>query len=139
MLRVILPRLIVLIACSVTVACTVNITSGGLTPSPPQATPTPAGNTTSGGLTPSPPQATPTPTVGTITGQVTFSPGHPVAGVQVQLTDLPAFTATSDSDGRYTLREVPPGQHGIQAQSSSWGSGEQTVFVRANETTDQDL
>ena len=84
-------------------------------------------------------EATPTAGLGTVTGLVTFGPGDPARGMAVQLTDLLGFTATSDTDGRYTLSNVPSGPHTIMARSSGFGSSEIGITVRANGTTVQDL
>lgn len=79
------------------------------------------------------------PETGTITGRVTIGNGPGVSGAQVTLTDLPALSTTSDSDGYYTLQGVPPGDHIIMATISDGGSGQLSVHVRANETSQQDL
>jgi hypothetical protein len=121
MSRVSLLKLLVIIICAVSMAC------GWSTP-PPNRPPT---------LPTAPPP--PAVTVGTITGKIIDDSGDPVPSMQVQLTDLPAFTTTSGPDGRYILSEVPPGQHTIMAQSSGLGSGELSLLVRVNETTALDI
>lgn len=79
------------------------------------------------------------PETGIITGRVTSANGLGFSDAQVTLTDMPAFTTISDADGYYTLQGVPPGDHIIMATISDGGSGQLSVHVRANETSQQDL
>lgn len=81
----------------------------------------------------------PSPATGTITGHTLFSNNFPVSGMLVKLVDLPSISATTDSDGAYTLAGVPSGDHLVTASSSGLGSGQFDVFVTANQTSVQDL
>jgi carboxypeptidase family protein/TonB-dependent receptor-like protein len=60
---------------------------------------------------------------GTISGEVTDATGAVVAGAKVVLTDEQKgfnFEATSDDQGRYLFRTVPPGVYSVSAESQGF-------------------
>jgi outer membrane receptor protein involved in Fe transport len=63
-----------------------------------------------------------TATTGTIEGTITDSKGGIVSGVTVTATSpnlIRAQTATSDSNGRYRLANLPPGKYSVTAEGAS--------------------
>ncbi len=68
---------------------------------------------------------------GSVTGQVTFSSGQPAANANVALVDAPAFATTAGSDGRYTLLNVPAGQHIVSASTNQGSSNPVSITVPA--------
>ncbi|MDX3854851.1 S8 family serine peptidase [Streptomyces sp. AK02-01A] len=65
------------------------------------------------------PRLTPTPR-GKITGRVTYGPtGTTVPGATVSVLDVPdTLVATTDRDGRYTIRDVPEGSYQVSASAA---------------------
>ena len=66
---------------------------------------------------------------GTVTGVVTDPTGGVVPGAKVTLVDQNkgyAFTATTDSAGRYLIRSVPPGSYKIKAEAKGFQTEEQS-------------
>ncbi|MEU3183965.1 S8 family serine peptidase [Streptomyces sp. NPDC006923] len=65
------------------------------------------------------PRMTPTPR-GRITGRVTYGPtGTTVPGATVRVLDVPdTLVATTDRDGRYTIRDVPEGSYQVSATAA---------------------
>ena len=66
---------------------------------------------------------------GTVTGVVTDPTGGVVPGTKVTLVDQNkgyAFTATTDSAGRYFIRSVPPGSYRIKAEAKGFQAEEQS-------------
>src|SRR5262245_40744843 len=63
---------------------------------------------------------------GSIEGIITKPGGEPLAGARVALVAVDAFipqlSATSDEDGRFTLKDVPPGDYNVFAESKRYGS-----------------
>lgn len=86
---------------------------------------------------PTPPLPTPdsgTPTqLGRVTGQVLLEGGATPEGVSLTLegTEHRAF---ADAEGRFTLEDVPAGEHTVVAQQLGYHDARQTVQVRAGET-----
>lgn len=71
---------------------------------------------------------------GTITGRVTNSSTNaPISAAQVSLPDLNMGTLTRD-DGRFVIRQVPPGQHRITIIRIGFLSETQTIDVSAGAT-----
>jgi Carboxypeptidase regulatory-like domain/TonB dependent receptor len=79
---------------------------------------------------------------GSIAGTVTDSSGAAVPGAQVKATDADKgfeFTATSDSTGRYVIRQLPPARYVVSASASGFKSQRKeaiTVEVNQNATED---
>lgn len=73
---------------------------------------------------------------GTISGSVLDNLGGPISGVTVQ-TNTGGYTATTDSNGNYTLSNVTPGTYNVTASKSGWTSVTNTgvVAVGAQVTT----
>jgi hypothetical protein len=69
---------------------------------------------------------------GSIAGTVTDPSGAVVAGVQVKATDEGkgyAFTATTDSAGRYVIRQLPPAKYTVTATASGFATDRKTGIV----------
>ncbi|HEY8831291.1 MAG TPA: carboxypeptidase-like regulatory domain-containing protein, partial [Gemmatimonadaceae bacterium] len=75
---------------------------------------------------------------GTITGTVTSDTGQPVSGVQVFLVGR-GIGATTDADGHFTIRGVPPGTYQLRAQRIGFTPRSTQVTVGANQTITADL
>ncbi|MFP2957942.1 carboxypeptidase regulatory-like domain-containing protein [Myxococcus sp. 1LA] len=86
---------------------------------------------------PTPPLPTPdsgTPTqLGRVTGQALLEGGATPEGVSLTLegTEHRAF---ADAEGRFTLEDVPAGEHTVVAQQLGYHDARQSVQVRAGET-----
>src|SRR4051794_18475537 len=68
---------------------------------------------------------------GTVSGELTDTTGAVIAGAKVVLTDEQkgfGFEATSDSNGRYLLRSVPPGVYSLTAESQGFSKTMQKNF-----------
>lgn len=68
---------------------------------------------------------------GTISGQVADASGAVIAGAKVVLTDEQKgfnFEATSDDQGRYLFRTIPPGVYSVSAESSGFNRTVQKDF-----------
>ena len=80
---------------------------------------------------------------GTVSGELADSTGALVPGAKVVLTDLQkgfAFTATSDSNGRYLFRSIPPGTYAIAAEAKGFGKVTSAPFkVDVNENATANL
>jgi hypothetical protein len=63
---------------------------------------------------------------------------HPWMRAYIGVTPNP-FYAVTGSDGTFTLEGVPPGQYTLAAWTATFGSQEQKVTVRANESTRADF
>jgi TonB-dependent SusC/RagA subfamily outer membrane receptor len=71
--------------------------------------------------------------VGTVTGQVVAAESKaPLQGALVSVTGT-ALRATATAEGRYVLRNVPPGSQTIRVQLLGFSPKEQTVTVTAAE------
>jgi len=60
---------------------------------------------------------------GSVTGVVTDSSGATIPAVKITLVDQAksySFTATSDNNGRYLLRSIPPGTYTITAEAQNF-------------------
>lgn len=75
---------------------------------------------------------------GTITGTITSDAGQPVSGVQVLIVGR-GIGATTDADGHFTLRGVPPGTYQLRAQRIGFAPRSTQVTVGANQTITADL
>lgn len=93
-------------------------------------------------------QATPTATLvavtpagntGSVTGQVTLSNGQPAANASIALIDAPAFSTTADSNGRYTLLNVPTGPHTVGASKTQGSSSQVSITVPPGGSVTADL
>lgn len=77
---------------------------------------------------------------GTVSGTLTDGSGAVVQGARVVLTDQQkgySFETTSDSDGRYLFRSIPPGLYAVSAQMKGFQEVQSTNFkvdVNANAT-----
>jgi hypothetical protein len=82
--------------------------------------------------------------VGTVSGAVTDSDGNPVVDASVGLIPATAGAAVigteSDSNGDFSLTNVPPGTYTLAAGSKGIGSDKVAdIVVTANQTTTQNL
>jgi TonB-linked SusC/RagA family outer membrane protein len=75
---------------------------------------------------------------GTIAGTITSDTGQPVSGVQVLIVGR-GIGATTDADGRFTIRGVPPGTYQLRAQRIGFTPRSTQVTVGANQTITADL
>ena len=79
---------------------------------------------------------------GSVAGTITDPSGAVVAGVQVKAVDEGkgfAFTATTDSAGRYVIRQLPPAKYTISASASGFSTERKTgitIDVNENATAD---
>lgn len=83
-------------------------------------------------------QPTVTPGVGLINGKVTQDNGSSnqgIGGAQVQVFDIPNISTKTENDGRYTLANVPVGQHFVVATTQLGTSDLQRVNVSSNPLT----
>ena len=80
---------------------------------------------------------------GTVSGELTDSTGALVQGARVLLTDQQkgfAFTATSDSNGRYLFRSIPPGVYVVSAEAKGFDKAVSARFqVDVNENATANL
>jgi len=82
---------------------------------------------------------------GTVSGLLTDSTGAVVQGAKVVLTDQQkgyTFNATSDSDGRYLFRSIPPGLYSVSAEATGFGktsSAKLKVDINENATANLTL
>src|SRR5713226_4131430 len=80
---------------------------------------------------------------GSIAGTVTDPSGAVVPGVQVRATDEGkgfAFTATTDSAGRYVLRQLPPAKYTVSAAASGFTPERKTgVTIDVNQNASVDF
>ncbi|CCH53781.1 TonB-dependent receptor [Fibrisoma limi BUZ 3] len=72
---------------------------------------------------------------GTITGTIRSASGETMPGVTIVLDDSRLGT-TTDESGRYLLRNVPSGQHSLQASFVGFQTFRQTVTVNGTERLD---
>lgn len=75
---------------------------------------------------------------GTITGIVTdATTGLPIAGttVEVNLNDVPIYSALTDTNGNYTINGVTPGSYVMHAHATNYQIGITGVIVQANQTS----
>ena len=82
---------------------------------------------------------------GTIAGTVTDSSGALIAGVQIKATDAEkgfSFTATSDSGGRYVIRQLPPAKYTVSAKAAGFKTERKegvTIEISQNAAVDFSL
>lgn len=55
--------------------------------------------------------------------------GTPIAGAFVKIMDWPQYNATTDSNGNYTMPNVPYGTYGISAQAEGYTKNVSTINV----------
>ncbi len=95
----------------------------------PPNTPTPT-NTPSATGTPTPPPVG----VGTIIGKVTDGSGNPLSGAQVS-TAPASITVLTDSNGNYTLPNIPAGLYNVIASQSGYNTNYVTnIFITNSDT-----
>ena len=73
---------------------------------------------------------------GTITGVLTDPTGAVIPGVKLTLTDQEkgyTFNATSDGDGRYLYRSIPPGVYSVTAEMPGFEKTVRTGIRRRRE------
>jgi TonB-linked SusC/RagA family outer membrane protein len=75
---------------------------------------------------------------GTITGTITSDAGQPVSGVQVFVPGR-GIGATTDAEGHFTIRGVPPGTYQLRAQRIGFEPRSTQVTVGANQTITADF
>ena len=79
---------------------------------------------------------------GSIAGTVTDSSGALISGVQVKASDSDkgfSFTATTDSAGRYTIRQLPPAKYTVSATAAGFKTERRegvTIEVNQNAAVD---
>src|SRR5215472_438090 len=80
---------------------------------------------------------------GSIAGTVTDPSGAVVAGVQVKATDEAKgfnFTATTDSAGRYVIRQLPPADYTVTASASGFTTERKTgIKIDVNQNAGVDF
>lgn len=80
---------------------------------------------------------------GTVSGLLTDSTGAVVQGAKVVLTDQQkgyTFNTTSDSDGRYLFRSIPPGLYSVSAEATGFGkTSSAKLKVDINENATENL
>jgi TonB-linked SusC/RagA family outer membrane protein len=76
--------------------------------------------------------------VGTIAGRVTTESGEPLPAVTVSVTGTRLGSSTGP-DGRYTIGNVPAGQHQVRAIRIGFGADTQTVNVVDGQTVTADF
>jgi outer membrane receptor protein involved in Fe transport len=78
---------------------------------------------------------------GTVSGELTDASGAVVQGARVVLTDQQkgfSFNTTSDSNGRYLFRSIPPGVYAVSAEGKGFAKATSAKFkvdVNENATT----
>lgn len=82
---------------------------------------------------------------GTVSGVLTDATGAVVQGAKITLTDQQkgyTFNATSDNEGRYLLRSVPPGVYSVTAEAKGFEKSRSASFkvdINQNATTNLTL
>jgi hypothetical protein len=82
---------------------------------------------------------------GTVGGLLTDTTGAVVQGAAVVLTDVQkgyTFTTTSDADGRYLFRSIPPGTYSVSVDAKGFGKTQSSRFkvdINENATTNLTL
>jgi len=78
---------------------------------------------------------------GTVSGELTDATGAVIPGAQVVLSDAQKgfnFSTTSDSNGRYLFRSIPPGLYSVSAEAKGFDKAVSAKFkldVNENSTT----
>src|SRR5512144_1794218 len=75
---------------------------------------------------------------GTVTGRVSEKGGAPIAGAEVRV-DSTTIHASTDGDGRYTLRDVPAGRRIVRALMLGYKALTHEVTVEAGSTATVDF
>jgi TonB-linked SusC/RagA family outer membrane protein len=70
---------------------------------------------------------------GRVAGKVSAVDGRPLTGVQILVTGT-GRGALSDTAGRFTIIDVPPGTYSVIARSLGWAQSSSTVTVTAGAT-----
>src|ERR1700761_5592478 len=69
---------------------------------------------------------------GSLTGLITDQSGGVIPGASVTLADKDkgfTYNATADSDGRYSLRNLPPGNYSLTVKSQGLRTANRTGIV----------
>src|SRR5947208_10594707 len=72
-------------------------------------------------------------TGGTVAGRVSAPDGRPLPGIQIIVSAM-ARGAATDSAGRFTVANVAPGAHTVQARGIGFSVGTASVTVVAGQT-----
>ncbi|MGH7569121.1 MAG: SusC/RagA family TonB-linked outer membrane protein [Gemmatimonadales bacterium] len=76
---------------------------------------------------------------GTVSGRVTDqATGQAISGARVVVVGTTLVGAT-DADGRYTIRNIPPGEVAVRAAMIGYASGTRSLTVAAGETATADV
>ncbi|RKG60386.1 PEGA domain-containing protein [Corallococcus sp. AB011P] len=78
------------------------------------------------------------PSVGRISGQVALDDAAPPEGITVTVTDT-ELTATTDTEGRFTLEGVSPGAHTLVVTKPRYREASEAVEVKARQTASATL
>ncbi len=79
---------------------------------------------------------------GRVTGQVLDALQRPIAGARVHLEDIEGkivAQGVSDNNGRFALRDVPPGTYSLVAERTNFQTGTAVVNVRSGAETPSNL
>ncbi len=80
------------------------------------------------------------PTAGTVSGRVSdLSTGQPLSGVQVTVSGPTNTTATSDTNGQFSVGNLAPGQYTVRLDLVGYTSASLTAGVAAGQVTDTGL
>ena len=80
------------------------------------------------------------PSTGTLSGRVSSqSSGQPLAGVHVTVSGATNATATSDSNGQFSVGNLSPGQYAVNLTLAGYTSAGLTASVAAGQVTDTGL
>ena len=85
-----------------------------------------------------PPPPPPPPTTGTISGRVTSATGAALDGATVT-TQPVSGTATTDTQGNYSIANVAPGAYTVTATRNGYSNGTTTTTVTAGQTSGANL
>ncbi|HEY4176842.1 MAG TPA: carboxypeptidase regulatory-like domain-containing protein [Kofleriaceae bacterium] len=75
----------------------------------------------------------------TLTGRVTTADGKPVADATIETKGPWADNATTNDDGRYTIRGLRPGAYTVTATALDGGAAEGSIALKGAETATLDL
>ena len=87
-------------------------------------------------------QAQPAAAPGRVTGQVLDALQRPIAGARVHLEDVEgriAGQAITGDDGRFALRDIPPGTYSLVAERANFTTSTAVVSVRSGAETPSNL
>ncbi|MEN9867229.1 MAG: hypothetical protein RL748_2819, partial [Pseudomonadota bacterium] len=72
---------------------------------------------------------------GDVTGRVVVaSTGNGLADTTIQIVELPAFGATTDSSGAFALRGLNPGQYTLRASKLAYGTRQLNITITGGQT-----